>query len=105
MTIDKGNINIMTKKNKGKEDHTIFQKLLHQVACSRHHSRVTAKLPRSPPPGDVVDSDNGDGGDGDDEDNREDEIDLFQQKFTCNYGSTGHLDWLLGTLDVPKSAA
>ena len=29
----------------------------------------------------------------------------FQQKFTCNYGSTGHLDWLLGTLHVPKSAA
>ena len=40
-----------------------------------------------------------------DEDNSEDEIDLFQQKFTCNYGSTGHLDWLLGTLHVPKSAA
>ena len=39
------------------------------------------------------------------EDNSEDEIDLFQQKFTCNYGSTGHLDWLLGTLHVPKSAA
>ena len=56
---------------------------------------------------DIQDSDNGDGGHVDDdidEDNSEDEIDLFQQKFTCNYGSTGHLDWLLGTLHVPKPA-
>lgn len=29
--------------------------------------------------------------------------DLHHQKFTCNYGSTGHLDWLLGTLYQPKS--
>ena len=47
----------MTKKDKDKEDHTIFQKLLHQVACSRHHRRVPAKLPRPPPSGGGDDDD------------------------------------------------
>jgi len=28
--------------------------------------------------------------------------DLHHQKFTCNFGSTGHLDWLLGTLYTPN---